>query len=130
MSSSYTTTETKTFTLTHARHLAAKVATDLKRLQRFYGGISDERITHFGDYDPVGLDEYRRLKERAPRATFYIPQNFENYFKDNIFLKPKLLDKSSALLHRLVETQDADILTVIELMQRYGGGVEQEVLLL
>lgn len=44
MSSSYTTTETKTFTLTHARHLAAKVATDLKRLQRFYGGISDERI--------------------------------------------------------------------------------------
>jgi len=44
MSYSYTTTETKTFALTHARHLAAKVATDLKRLQRFYGGISDERI--------------------------------------------------------------------------------------
>lgn len=47
MSYSYTTTETKTFTLTHARHLAAKVATDLKRLQRFYGGLSDLRIEQF-----------------------------------------------------------------------------------
>jgi hypothetical protein len=47
MSYSYTTTETKTFTLTHARHLAAKVATDLKRLKRFYGELSDERIEQF-----------------------------------------------------------------------------------
>ena len=29
MSYSFTATETKTFTLTHARHLAAKVAADL-----------------------------------------------------------------------------------------------------
>jgi hypothetical protein len=47
MSYSFTTTETKTFTLTHARHLAAKVAADLKRLQRLYGNVSDERITQF-----------------------------------------------------------------------------------
>lgn len=88
------------------------------------------RLIHFGDYDPVGLDEYRRLKERAPRATFYTPQNLENHFKQNKFLKPELMDKSSALLPRLAETQDVDVLTVIDLMQRYGGGVEQEVLLL
>lgn len=47
MSYSLTATETKTFTLTHARHLAAKVAADLKRLQRFYGHITDERIAEF-----------------------------------------------------------------------------------
>ncbi len=47
MSYSFTATETKTFTLTHARHLAAKVAADLKRLQRLYGSISDDRITQF-----------------------------------------------------------------------------------
>lgn len=88
------------------------------------------RLIHFGDYDPVGLDEYRRLKERAPRATFYIPQNLENHFKENKFLKPELMDKSSVLLHRLAATQAPDILTVIDLMRRYGGGVEQEVLLL
>lgn len=90
----------------------------------------DGDLTHFGDYDPVGLDEYRRLKERAPRATFYIPANLENYFKENKFLKPALMDKNSALLCRLAEMQDADILTVMDLMRRYGGGVEQEVLLL
>lgn len=47
MSYSYTATETKTFTVTHARHLAAKIAADLKRLQRLYGEISDERILQF-----------------------------------------------------------------------------------
>lgn len=45
--SSYTITETKSFTLTHARHLAAKVATDLKRIQRIYGGMSDQDILDF-----------------------------------------------------------------------------------
>jgi hypothetical protein len=90
----------------------------------------DGQIIHFGDYDPVGLDEYRKLKERATRATFYLPVNLEKYFKENKFLKPALMNKSSALLPRLAETKDAAILTVIDLMQRYGGGVEQEVLLL
>lgn len=47
MSYSYTATETKTFTVTHARHLAAKVAADLKRLQRLYGHITDQRIAEF-----------------------------------------------------------------------------------
>lgn len=47
MSYSFTATETRTFTLTHARHLAAKVAADLKRLQRLYGHVTDQRITEF-----------------------------------------------------------------------------------
>ena len=37
------------FTLTHAIHIAAKVAADLKRLQRLYGAPSDGAIT---DYEP------------------------------------------------------------------------------
>ena len=36
MTDSYTITTTQSFTITHARHIAAKVATDLKRMQRFY----------------------------------------------------------------------------------------------
>lgn len=47
MSYSYTATATQTFTLTHARHLAAKVATDLKRLQRLYGSPSDDYIARY-----------------------------------------------------------------------------------
>lgn len=47
MSYSLTITETTTFTVTHARHIAAKVTTDLKRMQRFYGKPTDERIAQF-----------------------------------------------------------------------------------
>ncbi|MEX0761776.1 MAG: hypothetical protein WD208_13505 [Dehalococcoidia bacterium] len=47
MSYSYTLTETTTFTLTHAKHMAAKVATDLKRMQRLYGSPSDLKISDY-----------------------------------------------------------------------------------
>ncbi|HTV30266.1 MAG TPA: hypothetical protein VMF32_21120 [Xanthobacteraceae bacterium] len=47
MTLSYTLSETETFTVTHARHMAAKVATDLQRMQRFYGYPSDTRIAEF-----------------------------------------------------------------------------------
>ena len=47
MSYSFTATGTKTFTLTHAKHIAAKVAADLKRLQRLYGHITDAHIAEF-----------------------------------------------------------------------------------
>src|SRR5215208_6036058 len=47
MSYSYTLTETTTFTLTHAKHMAAKVATDLKRMQRLYNLPSDTDINNY-----------------------------------------------------------------------------------
>lgn len=45
--SSFTQSHSTTFTITHAKHMAAKVAADLKRMQRFYGQPSDERINEF-----------------------------------------------------------------------------------
>lgn len=47
MSYSFTLSESTTFTVTHARHLAAKVATDLKRMQRFYREPNDRQIIDF-----------------------------------------------------------------------------------
>jgi hypothetical protein len=44
MSNSFTFTQSTTFTITHAKYLASKVATDLKRIQRFYGEPDDSRI--------------------------------------------------------------------------------------
>jgi len=44
---SYSYTFNKTFTATHAKHLAAKVATDLKRIQRFYNSPSDSDIIDY-----------------------------------------------------------------------------------
>lgn len=47
MSTSYTLSESTSFTVTHARHLAAKVKTDLMRMQRLYDHPSDARIDGF-----------------------------------------------------------------------------------
>ena len=47
MSSSYSITESQAFTITHATHMAAKVATDLKRMQRLYGAPSDSEIAAY-----------------------------------------------------------------------------------
>lgn len=44
---SYTVAEATTFTLTHAKHISAKVATDLKRIQRFYGYPNDLSIDSY-----------------------------------------------------------------------------------
>lgn len=51
--SSFTITESTTFTITHARHMAAKVAADLKRMQRFYGRPSDSQIA---DYETEAIE--------------------------------------------------------------------------
>ncbi|RCH54153.1 hypothetical protein DJ568_14855 [Mucilaginibacter hurinus] len=45
--SSYTNSGSVTFTLTHAKYLASKVATDLKRIQRLYGSPSDSTIADY-----------------------------------------------------------------------------------
>src|SRR3984893_17572079 len=47
MTGSYTQSSTSTFTITHARHMAAKLAADLKRMQRFYGAPSDDSIAAY-----------------------------------------------------------------------------------
>lgn len=47
MTTTITFSESNTFTITHARHIAAKVATDLKRMQRFYGAPNDAAIERY-----------------------------------------------------------------------------------
>jgi hypothetical protein len=47
MSYSFTNTGTQSFTETHAKHIASKVATDLKRMQRFYSQPSDYDISSY-----------------------------------------------------------------------------------
>lgn len=47
MASTYTFSDTVTFTVTHARHMAAKVSADLKRMQRLYGSPNDADIASY-----------------------------------------------------------------------------------
>jgi hypothetical protein len=47
MTATYTQSWNETFTLLHARIVASKVATDLRRFQRFYGSPSDQCIANY-----------------------------------------------------------------------------------
>lgn len=78
MSYSYTFTETQSFTVTHARHMAAKLATDLKRMQRFYGSPSDKRIAEFE------LEITELLKEGYLGTATY------GYRRDDKWIEPTL----------------------------------------
>jgi hypothetical protein len=47
MTTSYTLTESQTFTIAHAKYITSKVATDLHRFQRFYGQPDETRIANY-----------------------------------------------------------------------------------
>lgn len=50
----YSTSESQSFTLTHARQLSAKVATDLRRIQRLYGYPSNTDIEAY-ETEMIGM---------------------------------------------------------------------------
>lgn len=84
---------------------------------------------HCGDYDPVGIDEYLRIKETCgARVKLHIPKNIETLFKK--YGKRELLAESETVLRRLRATKDPDALRIIEQMNTCNTGLEQEILLL
>lgn len=78
MSLSFTLTETSTFTVTHARHMAAKVATDLKRIQRLYEKPCDVDIT---DYETEVIE---LLKKGYLKTVTY------GFWRDGDWIEPTL----------------------------------------
>lgn len=87
------------------------------------------RFVHCGDYDPVGLDEYLRLKEMVgDRARLHVPADLGKLVSQ--FGRPELLRDSSSTLQRLRKSEDAQVQRVISMLQETGCGLEQEALLL
>jgi hypothetical protein len=78
MSTSYSVSESTSFTVTHARHMAAKVATDLKRMQRLYGSPSD---TDIADYETEAIE---LLKAGYLNTVWY------GYRRDEKWVEPTL----------------------------------------
>lgn len=87
------------------------------------------RIIHCGDYDPVGVDEFLRLQAACPNRTeMYIPPDLEGLMSR--YGKKELVCDNAAILARLRKSDDPQVCRVVELMDRCGAGLEQEVLLL
>ena len=80
------------------------------------------------DYDPVGIDEYSKMKTKlGSRVQLFLPDTLQDDFR---FSTPDLLDKpnSRAILARLAHDQslDADALKVLRLVQKNNAGLMQE----
>ena len=91
----------------------------------------DFQMLHLPDYDPVGLDEYIRLRERlGPRVQLHLPENLATLFKQHA--NGELLQKPStqSLLAKLRLSQIAEVRTVLALIEKHNAGLEQEALLI
>ncbi len=92
-------------------------------------GMSSCRIVHYGDWDPVGLDEYLRIKDVCPKRTsLFVPDNLEELFRR--YSKSGLVEENTAVLQRLRSSDDSSVQCIVSLMDRFNAGLEQEVLLL
>lgn len=85
-------------------------------------------LTHFGDYDPVGLSEFVRLGAKLrSRVDLYIPDHIEDLFK--LYGNPELLTKSANLLQKLSKNPNSVVQRILELMREFGGVEHESVFL-
>lgn len=87
------------------------------------------RFIHCGDYDPTGLDEYLRLRERlGGRVQLHVPDGLEELL--STYGNAALVRKSTALLARLRSTDEPSVSRIVAAMDVAGCGLEQEALLM
>lgn len=91
--------------------------------------MAECRFVHCGDYDPVGIDEFLRLKaEVGDRATLHIPDDLAGLVTK--YGRQELLRDSTAVFRRIRGVSDESVRKVVDILQTKGRGLEQEALLL
>jgi hypothetical protein len=89
---------------------------------------NDVNVIFCPDYDPVGIDEYSKLKNQLnDSVSLYLPATLEEDFQ---YSTPSLLDKQNSrkILARLENTLDLDLdsRNVLSLIQKWNAGLMQE----
>lgn len=88
------------------------------------------RLLHLPDYDPIGLSQYVRLKDRlGDRVELYRPQSLPELFAR--FSDRGLLDNPVAIaaLARLRVSPRPEVREIVALIDAHNAGLEQEALL-
>jgi len=107
----------------------------------YYGGNVPKRMNEwlaareraplillYADYDPVGLNNYLRLKQKIGAAVeFVVPPNFEELMEK--WGKHQLLEKNVKYLRYIEQSEDVFVKRMVNAMQKHGCGLEQEILL-
>ncbi len=92
-------------------------------------GMAQCRVTHWGDYDPVGVNQYLRIADACPkRVDTYAPEIIDELLPK--YGKRNLITGQTQFLDRLrSRTADPHVRRMLELFDRYHRGLEQEALL-
>lgn len=81
------------------------------------------------DFDPVGLTNYARARKTLGHSVkLFVPEDLERLIAS--FGKPERLVMNKRLLGSLEVDNDPSLQRVLDLVLRYGKGLDQEVLLL
>jgi hypothetical protein len=86
---------------------------------------------HLPDYDPVGLNDFERIRSKlGSRVRLHLPENLNYLFTR--YSKRKLLEKrkNQVLLTKVRKSDCSQIQEVVELIDKYNAGLEQEALLI
>ena len=86
-------------------------------------------LLHLPDYDPVGLNDFERLRGRlGERLSLHLPVDLGKRFARHA--NRRLLDKpnSRAMLASLRNTSSVEVLQVLALIHEHNAGLEQEAL--
>jgi hypothetical protein len=86
------------------------------------------RYVHCGDYDPVGLSEFVRLRKRlGDRAQLHVPPNLRELLR--AYGKRSLLASSAPIQRKLRQCGIGEVRGIVSLLDETGCGLEQEALL-
>ena len=90
---------------------------------------SDMNVIICPDYDPVGLDEYCKLKSKlGDRLEIFLPESISKDFK---FSTPEILEleQNRKVLQRLAnsESLDSPAREILSLIQEWNAGLMQEI---
>jgi len=104
-----------------------------KRMVNWLALQNDPAFTllHLPDYDPVGLNEFLRLRNGlGNRVQLHTPHDLGERFTR--FGKRELLSKpnSQNMLAKLRNSKCAEVLVIVEMIDRHNAGLEQEALFL
>jgi hypothetical protein len=91
----------------------------------------DFSLIHLPDYDPVGMDEFTRLRARlGARVQLHfpddLPERFSRFSNHGILKKPN----NQALLANLRRTKLPEVRRIVSLIDSNNACLEQEALLL
>ena len=101
-----------------------------QRVLDWIASMPSVQVLHLGDYDPVGLDEFLRVRTALPegRAGLFVPSDFEERLVK--YGKVDLLLRSVAVLERVRRDGPEEVQAVLAIIDRHGKALEQEALLI